>query len=60
VHKPNRRQALAALERSLDEFTVTGIQTTIPFYRRILSHSGFAAGHYDTGFVEDFLVGSGE
>jgi acetyl-CoA carboxylase biotin carboxylase subunit len=60
VHKPNRRQALAALARSLDEFTVSGIHTTIPFYRRILAHSGFAAGHYDTGFVEDFLAGAGD
>ena len=60
VHKANRRQALATLDRALDEFTVSGIHTTIPFYRRILSHSGFAAGHYDTGFVEDFLAGSGD
>jgi acetyl-CoA carboxylase biotin carboxylase subunit len=58
VHKPDRKQALAALDRALDEFVVSGIQTTIPFYRRMLSHSGFAAGHYDTGFVEDFLAGS--
>ncbi len=35
-----------------------GIRTTIPFYRRILHHAGFAAGHYDTGFVEDFMAGT--
>ena len=60
VHKPDRRQALRTMDRALDEFSVTGIHTTIPFCRRILAHSGFAAGHYDTGFVEDFLAGVGE
>lgn len=58
VHKPDRRQALAALARCLDEFVVGGIRTTLPFYRRILSHAGFASGHYDTGFVEDVLAGT--
>ncbi len=58
VHKPDRRRAMAALDRALDEFQVAGIHTTIPFFRRILQHAGFAAGHYDTGFVEDFLAGT--
>jgi acetyl-CoA carboxylase biotin carboxylase subunit len=58
VHKPDRREAIACLARCLDEFTVTGIRTTIPFHRRMLKHAGFAAGHYDTGFVEDFVAGS--
>ena len=58
VHAESRRAAIARLARALDEFTVAGIRTTIPFHRRILGHAGFQAGHYDTGFVEDFLAGS--
>ena len=58
VHAEDRRAAIARLVRALDEFTVAGIRTTIPFHRRILGHAGFQAGHYDTGFVEDFLAGS--
>ena len=58
VHAPDRRQALATLDRCLDEFVVGGIRTTLPFYRRILRHAGFASGHYDTGFVEDVLAGT--
>jgi biotin carboxylase len=49
-----------ALGRCLDEFVVGGIRTTLPFYGRMLAHAGFAAGHYDTGFVEDFMAGSRE
>ena len=58
VHKPTRKETIAALARCLDEFAVSGIRTTLPFYRRMLAHAGFAAGHYDTGFVEDFLAGT--
>jgi acetyl-CoA carboxylase biotin carboxylase subunit len=58
VHADDRRGAIARLARALDEFTVAGIRTTIPFHRRILGHAGFQAGHYDTGFVEDFLAGT--
>ncbi len=59
VHAADRRAAIGRLARALDEFTVSGIRTTIPFHRRILGHAGFAAGHYDTGFVEDFLAAGG-
>ncbi len=58
VHAPDRKAAIARLARALDEFAVGGIRTTIPFHRRLLGHAGFAAGHYDTGLVEDFLAGS--
>ena len=58
VHKPDRRQALLALDRCLDEFSVAGIKTTLPFFRRVLRHAAFASGHYDTGFVEDLLAGT--
>lgn len=58
VHQPDRRQALLAIGRCLDEFQVSGIRTTLPFFRRVIGHAGFASGHYDTGFVEDLLAGS--
>lgn len=56
VHKPTRRQAISTLDRAIDEFGVQGVRTTLPFCRRMLGHAGFAAGHYDTGFIEDFLA----
>jgi acetyl-CoA carboxylase biotin carboxylase subunit len=58
VHKNDRKAALAGLERCLDEFVVSGIHTTIPFFKRILRQAAFVSGHYDTGFVEDVLSGT--
>ena len=52
VHRSNRIEALACMRRALDEFTVEGIQTTIPLLKRILSHTAFIEGQVDTTFVE--------
>jgi acetyl-CoA carboxylase biotin carboxylase subunit len=52
VHQPSRAEALACMRRALAEFTVEGIQTTLPLHREIFSHSSFQDGHVDTTFIE--------
>jgi acetyl-CoA carboxylase biotin carboxylase subunit len=52
----DRAQALHRLERALGEYTVMGIRTTLPFFRRLLADPGFRAGDYDTGLVERLLA----
>ena len=49
----DRRAALARLRRALDEFDVTGIQTTLPFHRWIAADPAFAAARLSTSFVPD-------
>ncbi|MGK2849846.1 MAG: acetyl-CoA carboxylase biotin carboxylase subunit [Candidatus Limnocylindrales bacterium] len=41
---PDRVTAIARLRRALDETTVTGIQTTLPFDRRLMRDPVFVAG----------------
>ena len=48
----DRGEALARMRRALDEYLVRGIQTNLPFHRVALRHPAFAAGEYDTGFIE--------
>lgn len=38
--------------RALDDTQVSGIKTTIPFYRQILSNADFRSGVFDTGFID--------
>ncbi len=52
----DRTQALGRLERALGEYTVQGIRTTLPFFRRLLADPGFRAGEYDTGLVARLLA----
>ena len=51
----DRGEALNTLRRALAEFRVQGVSTTIPFYRDMIDHGGYASGAFDTGFVDEFL-----
>ena len=48
--------AIARMIRSLKEFIVRGIKTTIPFQASILEHAAFRNGKYDISWVENFLA----
>jgi acetyl-CoA carboxylase biotin carboxylase subunit len=48
----DRAEAFARMRRALDEYQVRGIRTNLPFHRRMFRHPQFAAGEYDTGFID--------
>jgi acetyl-CoA carboxylase biotin carboxylase subunit len=52
VHQPTRSEAIACMLRALDELRIEGIQTTVPFHKKVLQHSEFVEGWVDTNFVE--------
>jgi acetyl-CoA carboxylase biotin carboxylase subunit len=52
THGADRDEALARMERTLDELVIEGVKTTIPFHKRVLRHPGFREGRIDTGFIE--------
>jgi acetyl/propionyl-CoA carboxylase alpha subunit len=51
----DREEAIHRMTRALDEYQVGGIQTTLPFHRRVMGHPDFAAGRLSTHFVETKL-----
>ena len=55
----DRAQAIDRMARALTEYEVSGIKTTIPFFRWMLQHPDFVAGRFDTRFL-DRLLESGE
>ena len=50
-----RHEAIDRLRRALDEYTVSGIKTTLPFFREIVRDEEFIAGRLDTGFISRFF-----
>ena len=50
----NRQHTIARGRRALEEFTVEGIKTTIPFHLKVLADERFLSGNFDTGFLENF------
>jgi acetyl-CoA carboxylase biotin carboxylase subunit len=54
VRGKTREEAIGKMYHSLDEFIIEGIQTTIPFHKKLMQNEDFRSGHFDTGFVETF------
>ncbi|MHC4442542.1 MAG: acetyl-CoA carboxylase biotin carboxylase subunit [Planctomycetota bacterium] len=52
VHRPTRPEAIACVQRCLEEFTIEPVKTTIPLHREIFTHTHFLKGKVDTGFIE--------
>lgn len=55
VSGKNRNAALMRLHRTLEEFVIDGIKTTIPLHQRIISQSDFINGIYDIHWLEKLL-----
>ena len=53
VHAPTRELAIARMNRALGEMVIAGVETTIPFHRRLLAHPDFRAGRLSIRFLED-------
>ncbi|MGQ3410735.1 acetyl-CoA carboxylase biotin carboxylase subunit [Natrinema sp. LN54] len=52
----NRDEVLARSKRALDETTIEGVPTTIPFHRRLLEDDGFVSNEHTTKYVERELL----
>jgi acetyl-CoA carboxylase biotin carboxylase subunit len=59
VHGVDRAEAIAKMERALDQFIVEGIHTSIPMHQEIFKDENFRAGEFDTKFMEQFLARRG-
>ncbi|WP_220208255.1 acetyl-CoA carboxylase biotin carboxylase subunit [Reticulibacter mediterranei] len=53
VWAETRNEAIARMQRALDEYVIEGLETTIPFHQRLLSHEGFIRGETYTRFLQD-------
>jgi len=54
VSGQSREEVIVRMKRSLEEFVIDGIKTTIPFHIALLEDEQFKAGNYTTKFLEDF------
>ena len=51
----DRPQAIARMRRALDEYLITGIKTTVPFFRWLLAQPAFVAGAFHTTYLDEIL-----
>ncbi|MGE5437581.1 MAG: acetyl-CoA carboxylase biotin carboxylase subunit [Syntrophothermus sp.] len=51
----DRNHAIARGKRALEEFTIEGIKTTIPFHLKVLNDPKFIKGNFNTSFLDTFI-----
>lgn len=57
----DRTEAIDRQVRAIDDYTIVGCQTTLPFCRFVMNHESFRSGDFDTHFVKhhfkpEFLI----
>ena len=55
VFGKTRAECMMRLRRSLSEFVVDGVETTIPLFQKLLLESDIIDGHYDIHWLEKYL-----
>jgi propionyl-CoA carboxylase alpha chain len=54
-HAETREAAIEKTVRAIDEFQITGVETTLGFCRFVMNHPAFRSGNFDTNFVEQYF-----
>ena len=57
VHGRNRTECMMRLRRTLEEYVIGGIKTTIPLHRKLLTEKSFIDGDYDIHWLERWMDG---
>lgn len=55
VHGANRNECLLRLRRSLEEYVIGGIETTVPLHQRLIAETKFLDGDYDIHWLENWM-----
>ena len=55
VHGRNRNEAMLRLRRTLDEFIIEGIDSTLPLFRSLVRDTDIQNGEYDIHWLERYL-----
>lgn len=56
VHGKDREEAIRRMVRAIDDYKITGCQTTLSFCRWAIQHDAFTTGKFDTNFVKKYFT----
>jgi acetyl-CoA carboxylase biotin carboxylase subunit len=52
----DRQEAIEKMIRAIDEYQITGIETTLPFGKFVMEHEAFRSGNFDTKFINRYFT----
>src|SRR5690606_32882252 len=50
----SREEAIERMKRAIEEYRITGIQSTLDFGTFVMNHPDFRSGKYSTNFINSF------
>lgn len=56
THAATRQESIDKMVRAIDEYEITGVQTTLAFCRFVMLHEAFTSGNFDTHFVKHYFT----
>ncbi len=51
----DRKEAIERMIRAIEEYDITGIETTLAFGKFVMQHEAFTSGNFDTHFVNKYF-----
>jgi acetyl-CoA carboxylase, biotin carboxylase subunit len=55
THGKDREEARMRMLRAMDDYIISGVETTMPFCKFALNHEAFISGNFDTHFVGNYF-----
>jgi len=56
VHAPTRAEAIEKMKLAIDNYLISGVETTLDFCRFVLEHAAFTSGQFTTHFVAQYYT----
>ncbi|MBQ20052.1 MAG: acetyl-CoA carboxylase biotin carboxylase subunit [Flavobacteriales bacterium] len=56
THGKDREEAINRMIRAIDDYIISGVETTLPFCKFALQHDAFKSGNFDTHFVGTYFT----
>jgi acetyl-CoA carboxylase biotin carboxylase subunit len=53
THANTREEAIEKMNRAIDDYEISGVETTLDFGKFVINHDDFRTGNYNTGFVNE-------
>jgi len=55
-HDETRERAIEKMIRAIDDYEITGVETTLSFCNFVMHHQAFRSGNFSTKFVEQYFT----
>lgn len=55
VHAETRELAMDKMKRAIDDYEISGVETTLSFGKFVMGHPAFRSGNFNTRFIENYF-----